>query len=244
MNFKIENHISMKKYIVLLLTVVVFGSCVVYHPHNVDIPLLSERGQLHVDGSVSMSAPLLVAPALNATVAWAPLDMFGVQASASVTDFKNCYFQAAGGTYFPFGNAVLECYLGYGHGLSYDDSVGDLNHHHYTVDGSYNRVFSQINFGWAGLDDGGIDVGMGLKGGLLTPKWDKIERLSDGTETLAERHDQVHFLLQPQLMFRFGWQKVKFSVNVAYAFLTDWPTENNYFNYERFSAGLGMHLMF
>ena len=54
-------------------------SCVVYHPHNVDIPLLHEKGELQADASFSLSAPLLAAPALNASIAYAPMDVLGLQ---------------------------------------------------------------------------------------------------------------------------------------------------------------------
>lgn len=238
----------MKKYIFFLsasiLCSMLFTSCIVYHPHNVDIPLLNEPGTLHADASISMTGPLMAAPAINATVAYAPVNMLALQAAASVTNAHSYYMQAAGGTYFPFGLSVLECYIGYGHGYSHTDTIRNLNHETHRVEGPYNIVFSQINFGWADLDDGCIDVGFGLKGGLLIPKWDKIRLESDGTETLIERHDQPHFLLEPQLMFRFGWEKFKFSINASFSFLDSWPTENNYFNYERFGVGLGIHYEF
>lgn len=226
------------------LLTLAFTSCVVYHPHNTDIPLLREQGDLHVDGSFSMSAPLMAAPALNATVAYAPLNMLGVQAAASFTDIGTYHLQAAAGTYFPFGLSVLECYIGYAHGAAKHDTVSNLLNETFRTEGSYNMVFSQINFGWSGLDEDCIDVGFGLKCGLLTPDFVKYQVANDGTESIAAQYDTPSFLIQPQLMFRFGWPKVKFSVNVAYAALSDWPTDDNYFNYERFSAGLGIHFTF
>ena len=219
-------------------------SCVVYHPHPTDIPLLSEQGQWDVDANISMSAPLLVSPAINASVAYAPVNMLGLQAAASFTDVKDCHFQVAAGTWQTFGLAVLECYVGYAHGRSYNDTVSNLYHNTYYVDGYYNMPFSQINFGWKGLADNTIDVGFGLKGGLLNPHWNKIEMLDDGTEALAELHEEPHFLLEPQLMFRVGGEKIKISFNIMYAFLSNWPTENNYFNYERFGGGVGIHFTF
>ncbi len=238
----------MKRHFILLSVIALAAfcltSCVVYHPHTTDIPLLNEKGDLSVDANVSMSAPLLVSPAINATVAYAPFNMIGMQAAASITDFKNYHTQMAVGTWQAYGLSVLECYIGYAYGHSYNDTVRNVTHNIYYVDGNYNMVFSQINFGWRGLADNSIDVGFGFKGGLLFPKWDKIELLDDGTETLAERHDDAHFLIEPQLMFRFGWDKVKISLNLTYAFLTAWPTDNNYFNYERFGAGLGLHFNF
>ena len=239
---KIET--KMKKIILPILAALLCASCVVYHPHNTDIPLLREQGDLHVDGSFSMSAPLLAAPAVNATVAYAPLNMVGVQASASFTNPGIYHFQGAAGTYFPFGLSVLECYVGYAYGSTRQDTVSNLVNNVYRTEGHYTLVFSQLNFGWAGLDDDCIDLGFGLKCGLMTPQFDKIQVASDGTETLVVRHDAPTFVFQPQLMFRFGWPKFKFCFNVAYAALSGWPTDDNYFNYDRFSAGFGVHYKF
>ena len=66
----------------------------------------------------------------------------------------------------------------------------------------------------------------------------------DGNESIEENLLGSHYLIEPQLMLRIGGQKVKFSINVSYAYLTDWPTDNNFFNYERFSASLGLHFRF
>lgn len=221
-----------------------FSSCIVYHPHNAELPLLHKQGQMQVEGSLSMTAPLLLSPAINASFAYAPLNMLGVQAAASLTDFKNLYVQGAAGTFFPFGLSVLECYVGYGYGTSYFDHQSESQTNKYFIDGNYNLVYSQINFGWAELAEGDFDIGIGLKGGIMTPHWDKINIGDDGTRTIDESHTDAHFLMEPQLMLRFGWEQFKFSINASYAFIDGWPTENNYFNYERFSVGLGVHINF
>ena len=122
--------LSLPLFAALLLT-----SCVVYHPHNTDIPLLREQGDLHVDGSISLSAPLFAAPAIKANVAYAPLNMLGVQASASFTDPGIYHLQAAAGTYFPFGMSVLECYVGYGYGTTHQDTVSNLINNTYRTEG-------------------------------------------------------------------------------------------------------------
>lgn len=226
---------------IIVLATFAFSSCVVYHPQNVDIPLLNEKGDCHIDASFSMSAPLLAAPAINATVSYAPLNHIGAQVAANFTEVGTYQLQGAVGTFFPNGKSVLECYFGVGHGAAEDDTVSDLYEETYRVGGDYNMVFSQINFGWVGLGDGFFDIGVGLKGGLLFSNFNKTQYNADGTQTIVESLNAQHFLLQPQLMLRFGFNNFKFSINVAYAALSDWPTENNYFNYDRFSAGLGMH---
>lgn len=241
-----NDQLFLRKNCLLLAATVLtllFQSCVVYHPHNVDIPLLSEPGEKHLEVSASETFPSLVCPALNASFAYAPVQMLGLQFAGSVSDFKNCHLQAATGTWQTFGYSVLECYIGYAYGRSFNDTTG-LFHRRYYVEGYYTMLFSQINFGWRGLMDDLLDIGFGVKGGLLMPKLEKEEVLSDGSITLDERHDQSHFVLEPQLMFRFGLDKVKYSINVAYAAISDWPVDDNFFNYDRFSVSMGVNFRF
>lgn len=230
-------------FLMLLLAWLV-SSCVVYHPHNADIPLLHEKGEMQLDASASLSAPLLAHPALNASFSYAPLQSIGLQASFSITELNTFYAQALAGTFFPFGKTVLEGYLGYGYGISCNDNINTIRDVHYRVDGYYNLYFGQVNLGWVNLVEGDIDFGVGVKGGVMQSLWEKVLLQEDGTEKLEETLDSPHLLLEPQLMFRIGGQKVKFSVNASYAYLTDWPTENNFFNYDRFSVSLGLHFRF
>ena len=236
-----------KTHTSLFLTLLLTGlatSCVVYHPHNADIPLLHEKEEMQADVSASLSAPLLAHPALNASFSYAPLQAVGLQASISITELNTYCTQALAGTFHPFGKTVLEGYLGYGYGISCNDNINTVRDLHYRVDGHYNLYFAQVNLGWVNLLDGEIDFGMGVKGGVMQSQWEKVLLHEDGTENLEEALDSPHLLLEPQMMFRIGGQKVKFSVNVSYAYLSDWPTENNFFNYERLSASLGLHFRF
>ena len=85
-------------FLMLLLAWLV-SSCVVYHPHNADIPLLHEKGEMQLDASASLSAPLLAHPALNASFSYAPLQSIGLQASFSITELNTFYAQALAGTF-------------------------------------------------------------------------------------------------------------------------------------------------
>ncbi len=231
----------MKKLFLLILTCSLFTSCVMYHPHNVDIPLLEKKGDLRIDGSVNMTFPLLDGTGANATVSWAPLNMLGVQAAGSLSDPHNYQVQAAIGTYHGWGLSVLECYIGAGTGHSYYE-FSNKNRH---VGGQYNLMFSQINFGWNHLADDAIDFGFGIKAGLLTPDWTK-ESFNESTQTWTTdfNHTDPHFLIEPQLMFRAGGEHLKFSINVAYSALSDWPTDDDNLNYTRLSISLGLNYKF
>ena len=208
------NKTSIIKLALPLLLTSLFGSCVIYHPHNVDIPLLREKGEVDVDANLSLSAPLLGAPAFNGTVSFAPLNNVGVQAAVCLSNTNSFYVQGAAGGFLPMGdNAVLEGYAGYGFGTSVHKTEVSEDNSYRKVEGNYNLVFGQVNTGWVNLLGGIFDIGFGL-------------------------------LLQPQFMVRVGWQQVKFSFNVGYAYLSNWHDTYGYFNYEPISVGLGVHFDF
>lgn len=227
----------------LLLTALA-TSCVIYHPHNVDIPLLHEKGEMELNASLSLSAPLLGAPAANVSFSYAPLNYVGLQTAVSFSDINSFYAQAAGGGFLPLGKTVIEGYAGYGYGTSVHNINSNLKDETVRVDGHYNLAFGQVNLGWVNLVDSTLDVGLGFKGGRLYTDFEKIQLLENGETSLMDNLNSIHFLAQPQLMFRVGWPHIKFSLNIAYAFLTNWPESNNYFNYDRFSVGVGMHFDF
>ena len=227
-----------------LLLTLSFSSCVIYHPHNIDIPLLHEKGELEVDASVSLSAPLLGAPAANVSCSYAPFKSVGVQVAGSFSDINSFYVQAAAGGFHPMGHSVIEGYVGYGYGMSVHNTPQKKDETHYRVDGHYSLLFGQLNLGWVNLADGVFDIGFGLKGGLMSPVFEKTHVLENGETVFMEGFTGHNFLLQPQIMVRTGWKQIKLSFNMGYAYLTDWPDENNYFNYERISIGLGVHFDF
>jgi len=215
-----------------------FASCMMYHPHNVDIPLLREQGDLRIDGSASVTAPLLDGSGLNASISYAPLNHLGVLVSGSVTDTKNAYAHAAIGTFQPFGKSVLEFYAGAATGHS-NYTVNKDNP--YYVDGNYNILFGQLNYGWNDLLDGMCDIGFGLRGGVMKPDWQHVSMDDDGTWRIKESVTSTMPLFEPQMVFRIGGDHLKFAVNFAYSFIPGWPTESSYFNYSRFSAGIGLN---
>ena len=235
---------SSLKFIVCLGLSFVATSCVVYHPHNVDIPLLQEQGEVELDASLSLSAPLMGAPALNASVSYAPFNHVGVQAAVSLANFPTYYAQGAAGGFLPFGNMVLEGYAGYGYGNTFHEIDKNVAEKTYRVTGHYSLVFGQVNFGWVNLVEGLLDVGFGLKGGVMYPDFGKYQVTGNEESTLLETHTDHHLLLQPQFVIRAGWKQVKLSLNIGAAHLTDWPESNNYFNYERISVGAGVHFEF
>lgn len=234
-----------KRYISLLaiaLGAFLATSCVMYHPMNVDIPLLEEQGDLRIDASASMSLPLLSQPALNATVSYAPLPFVAVQAAGNITDGGNYSYRGAIGFYTPFRHSVLEAYFGYGHG--HGDYTSSENLPHHTAEGPYNLLFNQLNYGWNNIGSSSVDCGLGVRTGIMRPDLSYTRWDSEGTVTDQDAFDSPCFLLEPQLMVRFGGEHIKISLNLAYSLLSGWPTENSHFNYERFSLGAGVNYRF
>lgn len=245
---KTKSGIVMTKKILIFLSftaLVVFlpSSCVMYHPHNVDIPLLQEPGEMQLDATVAMSAPLLI-PTANISYSYAPFKYVGMEAAANLTDWKNYHLQGAVGSYQPYNHFVLEEYLGLAYGYSHHEN-GTLENNHRTVEGPYRMFFSQINAGGVNLFGDNFDAGVGIRTGIVRPDW--CNSVIDSTGAAVgevEKLDRPLFVLEPQAMVRFGWEHFMFSFNFAFVFFADWPTENNFFNYDRFSMGLGFHFKF
>lgn len=213
-----------------------------YHPVNTDIPLLEEQGDLRVDASASLSFPLLAQPAVNATVSYAPLSFIGVQASGNITDGSNYFYKGAIGFYTPIWSSVFETYFGYGHGHGSYTSSETLPRS--IAKGPYNILFNQLNYGWNSIGGHNVDFGFGVRTGLLRPEFDYTRWNSEGEVTREDAFSEPCFLLEPQLMVRFGGERLKLSINLTYSFLSGWPTENDHFNYERLSIATGVNYLF
>ena len=63
----------------------------------------------------------------------------------------------------------------------------------------------------------------------------------DATETVVNTKDGPQLLVEPQFVFRIGWERIKFSFNLSYAYLHEWKVNNDYFLYDPFSVAVGMH---
>ncbi len=239
---KNKSYISL---IVILLAATIPTSCIMYRPHNVDIPLLQEQGDLRVDASVSTTFPTLTGTAANLSAAYAVLPNVGVTGYGTLSDWSNRYGQLAAGTFWPVStHAVFEAYVGYGGGHSHHKNT-QSNGLTRIVKGPYSLFFSQINFGWAGLGKDVFDAGIGLKSGLLNSHWSN--NLFDADNVVQNDNEMLErpfFLMEPQLVLRVGSPTIKFSLNIAYSYIPDWPTYNAFFNYERISVSAGVNLKF
>lgn len=219
---------------VLSLTVT---SCTVYHPQAVDIPLINHAGDTRLDASLGMSMWIVPdAFNINATVSHGFNDWFTGQFHVNYGG-DNYYTQVAPGYYQPLGaNSVLELYVGYGFGgadrrsesdsKNYDD--GTTSRKSSDFSGYYHLPFVQANIGWHDLLSSHLDLGFGLKAGAFLPDYEYHAYDANGDEILSKRetYDTGNLLIEPQLMMRFGGEKVRFSLKLGIAFMSDWMNDD------------------
>lgn len=195
-------------------------SCVAYRPQVSQIPLIHEKGELQVNGSIGLSAPLGDGY-LGATATYGATDWLAVQAHVNWTGDKGAFGQASVGAYKAWKKAVLEGYVGYGFGGNrWESNSSDENTH--IVTSRFHLPFGQLNFGWAGLANGHIDIGIGLKGGCIFPDiYDEKIYANSGQIQIRTNKDPIG-LLEPQFFFRAGGKHLKWTLDIGYSQL--WST--------------------
>lgn len=213
---------------IALLVTMTMCSCVAYRPQVAQIPLIHEKGELQVNGSLGLSAPLGDAY-LGATATYGATDWLAVQAHVNWTGDRGAYGQAAAGAYKAWKNAVLEGYVGYGFGGNrWESNSSDENTH--IVTSRFHLPFGQLNFGWAGLANGHIDIGVGLKGGFIFPNiYDDKYTSNSGQHQIRTSTDPVA-LLEPQIFFRAGGKHLKWTLDLGYSQLWSTSTDKEAFS--------------
>lgn len=237
----------MKKVLFLILTAAVVCSCSVYHPQMADVPLIAHQGDGHAELSASvdwMGVPTAIES--NLSVSYGVTDWVAVQAAGSTDLEKGAYGQAAVGIYKTFGSAVVELYGGYGSGYCYsDDSHKDQS---WRQNGNYQVGYGQLDFGWVGLLDGHLDIGIGLKGGMVYPDvtmWkQKVDENGDSYMARETDYKEQHYLIEPQLMLRTGGQHLKASFRLGFCDLTPVKEGSELMPYVPLSVAVGVNYRF
>ena len=228
-----------KLFVVLLcaLAAVVPTSCTIYHPQAVDIPLINHAEDVRVDASVALSTWLLPDVfTVNGTVSYGFNDWLAGQAHFNFGG-DNVYGQLAPGAYFPLGaKSVVETYAGLGMGGSWRDNVSSSHARHsdneafssYSFSGHYMLPFVQGNIGWHDLTKAHIDLAFGLKLGAFLPDFDykEFDENDDMVDGSQFRYTTGNFLVEPQLLFRIGGEKVRFNIKAGMAWLSDIYDDN------------------
>ena len=137
-----------------LLLVLLMQGCVVYRTQTADIPLISSKNEIKIDGGVSL------APSANMTVSYGLTNKIAVQAFGSHTSSTDNYYQGAAGIYKNLNkNNVLELYagVGSGHASAYKDATGGH------LRGNYQTYFTQFNFGKIKNKTSHVEYGFAIK---------------------------------------------------------------------------------
>ncbi|MGJ3235837.1 hypothetical protein [Marivirga sp.] len=224
-------------YLSFILASFLMISCVAYQPQMVDIPLIQEKNDLRVDAGLS-----LVKGNIGGTFSYGVSDKIAVQVHGNtmIDGTQHNYIQGAGGYYKHFQNdAVLELYggLGYGNIYAYSGAQpGDL-------DGLQHQYFSQLNFGKINIANGKIDLGIGLKTGVMFSEMQDNNYYSNTPETgLTYNHSLL--LGEPTAFVRFGGEHIKFNLKAGAVKMYQLSNTDQRFPYSWWNLGFGVNFNF
>lgn len=213
-----------------------FTGCA-YAPIIADIPLISSKNELRVDGGIS------TAPAFNVTVSYGLTDKIAVQTFANLGDHNMYYLHGAIGYYKNLGeNKIMEIYGGFGYG--YGNALSDA--YPGFLAGNYQTYFTQFNIGKVNGRIAHLDYGIGLKAGLLHSKmtdknyYDRYYLLYEPFTTYKDNS----LLFEPTCFVRFGGERLK--VNFKLGGLLMYKFTNTYlpFPYCPLDFGIGLNYLF
>lgn len=227
------------------------SGCSVYHPQSVDIPLINHQGDLRVDASLGMSWWLLPdAFTINGTASYGFTDHIAGQAHINWSG-DSWYGQIAPGYYLPFADVfVFEGYAGLGYGRGTRDNIdkdnSDNAKNNYSFSGNYYLPFVQGNLGvtaWALMH---LDVAVALKAGLYLPNFDYFDVDGDNNTIpgTLENYGTTNFLLEPQLLIRFGGKFIRTNLKVGLCWMSDLSYSDTKFIYDYMTVSLGVTFCF
>jgi len=237
---------------------VAFSSCfTIYKPNAVQSPMLKEKGDLVISGSMGLVSTGL----LNVQSSYAINNHTGIMANGmlhskvetrdSLKEFLNISSTEMAIGYFDKlennEDVQFHCYVGAGLGSSNDAISGNLNNRP-KVTSRYYNCFVQPGVTFFGR---GVDVGLDFKANYVRLKYfnsNIFDRYKWWPNELMGKDTTLSFLnLEPAVTFRFGNKRVKGITQLGLTI----PTLNsgNYFSVNtqslffitlvKFSAGIG-----
>jgi hypothetical protein len=207
-------------------------ACGVYDPVLSDIPLISNKYDLRIDGGRSLSE------VAGATISYGLTDKVALQFAGSYCHNDTHYFQFAPGYYKNLGNQkIMEIYFGFGTGTGY--SYNDPHPGH--IKGNYQLYFAQLNIGKIDSKFAHADLGLGLKTGYLHSNlvdYGFYERYSTGTY----RDDCA--IVEPHAVIRFGTENIKINFKLAGCLVLKFTNAQVDFPYSFLNMGAGLNFNF
>lgn len=224
---------KVKNILSSLLLLFLLSGCVVYSPHVVDIPLISQKGDLRVDAGISAVG------GYQSTISYGITDKLAVQAHGNFAGDKAYMIQAAVGNYKNTGNNYIrEIYLGFDFGKA--DAYRDATGGH--LRGSYQLYFAQWNFGKTQIKFANMDLGIGIKTGILYSSLDDYNYYSQQiTGGAGKNYKDYNYLLEPGLLIKMGGKNLKFDIKFSGCYLYKFTNRNLGFPYAYLNLGLGLN---
>ena len=211
--------------------IVLVTSCI-YQPYLADVPLISEKKDLRIDGGISMITA-------SATVSYGLTKEISLQTFGSLGSDDKYYVQGAAGYFKNFGDyKIMEIYggFGYGYGDAFRSSMpGDLY-------GDYQLYFTQFNFGKIKMESSKIEIGFGIKSGYFHSSLIDRNYYSWTGENgpYIQYHDDS-FLIEPTVFLRLGGEHLKLSIKFGGCWIHKFTNIDKYLPYSKFNVGLGLN---
>jgi hypothetical protein len=211
----------------------IISGCTLYYPQIVDIPLISKKKDCRVDAGIS------VVPTVHATISYGLTKMIAIQGFGSIGIDDSYYYQAAAGLFKKKeNNRVIELYGGYGFG--YGDQYKDANPGN--LFGNYQLYFAQLNYGKIACETSNLEIGFGIKSGLLHSKLLDQNYYAWTSETGPfNTYIDNSLLFEPAGFIRLGGQKFKFSIKLGGTLIYKFTNTEQYFPYSYINLGLGIN---
>jgi hypothetical protein len=221
----------------LICGIILFSASCSYKPQLTSIPLLEEKGDLQIAGTLS---PATISASLTAS--YAITDHFAAQIFGDI-GANMSFGQGAIGYFNKFSDRlVFENYSGFGYGHSYvylDAEPSSITGNHYLG-------FTQFNIGENYKSSSlTCDYGAGIKIGYLFHNgttYESIMRDIDWIETETP-HKMSSIVVEPNLFIRLGGERLKFSIQGNLCFLHSLNHRNELLYYP-FNLGFGISYRF
>jgi hypothetical protein len=185
--------------------ILLFSSCA-YYPHLTSIPLIKEKGELKLEGGISVLPPLI-----RTSVSYGITNNLAFQVAGDIGGNNNYYVQSMLGFFRNIKkNNVIELYGGFGY--EYNTTYNDANSGH--LSGNSQFYFLQFDYGRIKKK---IEYGVGLKSGYLHSK------MTDNNfyECLVNQPYKSslvkmnNIVIEPTVFLRFGWENFKIQTGIG-----------------------------
>lgn len=222
------------KLIAIFVFFLLFFSACVYMPQLYDVPLISEKNDVRIDGGVSLFK------SGYGTISYGLTDKIAIQAAGTIGDGDYYFGQAAVGYYNVKNKRIFEFYGGYGQGYGYES----FTEYNGSLGGKYQVYFIQSNIGY--IFNPYIDIAFGLKGGLMQSHladWNYYYDILTYTDDATIYNDNS-FLLEPTISIRFGLEKIKLNLKFGGVVIDNLSSRERYIPYSPINVGLGVNFNF